>query len=183
MTEDNYTYEILKERYNYYKTNYHFETELKKKGIKIRHQNPPEDLTENLAKFIIRRFDDDPGCVWCKSLNLPGDLYSPKYDNVRQIEVKSFTSNGPTQFGPNKKFGVLYFLDIRNIVEDKIILWKVKLTDESPEFQNIKVNKTETLREQQNEKRRPHISWDKVYEQIPEHCEVIFNGMFEDIFN
>ena len=183
LIQDNYTYEILKERYIYYRQSYQFETELKNKGIKIRHQNPPEDLTENIVKFIVRRFDNDPECVWCKSLGLPGDLYSPKYDNLRQIEIKSFTSNGPMQFGPNKKFGVLYFLDIRGIAENRIILWKAGLTDESPAFQNIKVNKTQTLQEQQNSQRRPHISWDKVYEQIREHCEIIFEGTFEDIFD
>jgi len=183
MIQDSYTVEILKERYIQYRASYQLETEMKNRGIMIRHQNPPEDLTENLAKFIIRRFDNDPECVWCKSLNLSGDLYSPKYDDLRQIEVKSFTSNGPMQFGPNKKFGVLYFLDIRNITENKIVLWKVNLTDQSPEFQNIKVNKKETLQEQQNSKRRPHIAWEKVYEQIPEHCNIIFSGVFEEIFN
>jgi hypothetical protein len=54
------------------------------------------------------------------------------------IEVKSFTSNGPSQFGPDKKFSVLYFLDLRKWLDDEIILWKVNLNYLSDEFKPLK---------------------------------------------
>ena len=54
--DDTYTEEFLKQRYNTYKTSYHLESELINKGIPIRHQNPPEDMTENMVKFIIELF-------------------------------------------------------------------------------------------------------------------------------
>lgn len=186
-TDDTYTEEFLKQRFNTYKISYQLESEMIHKGIPIRHQNPPEDMTENMVKFIIRNYDNDPHCVWCKCIDkkhgLVGDLYSPKYDKTLPIEVKAFTSVGPTQFGPNKKFSILYFLDMRNFLEDKFILWKVNLNDESPEFQNIRINKNETIKEQQLNGRRPRIGWDKIYSQIPDHCEMIYDGPFDSIIH
>lgn len=149
-------------------------------GLKIRHQNPPEDITENIAKFIIRNYENDC-CLWCKSIDKNGDLYSSKY--THPIEVKAFTSNGPLQFGPNKKFDVLYFLDLRKCMnEDKIVLWKVNLSNDCLDMKCVKISKRQTYDDQCKEKRRPHISWDKLYPQITKHCIQIYENTFENIF-
>ena len=183
---DNYTQELLIRRFTHFKNMYISDEELIKGGLKIRHQNTPEDITENIAKFVIRKYENDNSCVWCKGVDkkygLIGDLFSNKYDKTTPIEVKSFTSNGPSQFGPGKKFGVLYFLDLRQWLHNKIVLWKVNLNDLSDEFKNIKVSIKQTMGEQLLEVRRPHISWDKIYPQISDFCEKIYEGTFENIF-
>lgn len=82
-----------------------------------------------------------------------------------------------------KKFGVLYFLDLRQwLHNNKLVLWKVKLNYLSNEFKNIKVSIKQTMGEQLQEGRRPHISWDKIYPQISDFCEKIYEGTFENIF-
>lgn len=177
--DDKYSEATLREQYNDYKNSYVKREQLKTNGVPIRHQNPPEDITENISKFIIRNYDNDPTCMWCKGVNKKGDLYSDKYDT---IEIKSFTSNGPSQFGPKKKFSILYFLDLRKWLENNIVLWRVNLQDDSNEFKNVKMNKTQTHSEQCEEGRRPHISWDKLYPQIKDFCVKIYDGSFEDIF-
>jgi hypothetical protein len=186
MLDDKYDENLLIHRYTTYKNMYMSDKELIKNGLKIRHQNTPEDITENIAKFIIRKYENDASCVWCKGIDakykLTGDLYSNKYEKNISIEIKSFTSNGPSQFGPDKKFAVLYFLDLRNWLDDKIILWKINLHYQSAEFKNIKVNKNQTMEQQFTEGRRPHISWNKLYSQISNFCEKIFEGKFEEIF-
>lgn len=184
---DCYTQQILIDRYNTYKQGYLSVVNYKQLGIPIRQQNPPEDITENIAKFIIRNYENDKSCVWCKGIDkkygLIGDLYSDNYDKLMPPEVKSFTSNGPSQFGPNKKFGVLYFLDMREwLNDDKIKLWKVNLNSNSPEFKNIKMNKKQSHQEQCDEGRRPHISWDHLYPQIKEYCQLIYDDNFNNIF-
>jgi len=182
IREDKYTAEILRRRFNRYKEDCIDLTDLKKtSGLNIRNQNPPEDITENIAKFIIHNYDNDPSCKWSKGIGLKGDLFSSKYPESPP-EVKAFTSVGPSQFGPKKVFGVLYFLDLRKWIEDQIVLWRVNLTNKSPEIKGIKINKTQTHEEQCAEGRRPRISWDKLYPQISDHCEKIFEGTFEDIF-
>ena len=183
---DKYTKDILTMRFQNFKNYYINDKEVIDGGLPIRHQNTPEDITENITKFIIRKIENDNSCVWCKGVDkkygLTGDLYSNKYDKTTPIEVKSFTSNGPSQFGPDKKFGVLYFLDLRKWLNDEIVLWKVNLNYLSNEFKNIKVNKRQTLGEQLIESRRPHISWDNIYPQISNFCEKIYEGTFENIF-
>jgi len=182
-TNDKYTPEILRMRYYGFKENYNTLLKIKKDtGISIRCNNPYEDMTENIVKFIIQNYENDETCRWAKSFGESGDLLSDKYPVNSPIETKSFTSNGPSSFGPSKKFSVIYFLDIRNFMKDIIILWKVNVSNESPEWKQIKMNKNETFEEQCIQKRRPHISWDKIYTQIGHLCEKIYEGSFENIF-
>jgi hypothetical protein len=184
--KDNYDEYILRSRFINFKNMYMNDEQLIINGLNIRHQNTPEDITENITKFIIINYEKDMSCVWCKGVDkkycLTGDLYSNKYEKSMPIEVKSFTSNGPSQFGPNKKFGVIYFLDLRKWLNNVIILWKVNLNYLSNEFNNIKVNKYQTMGDQLKEGRRPHISWDNIYPQIINFCEKIYEGTFENIF-
>ncbi len=183
LFDDNYTSDVLYSLYQRYKDNYQYISNLKKeKGLPIRQQNPPEDITENIVKFIIQNYEGDLSCKWAKAIGKNGDLYSDKYNHEYPIEVKAFTSNGPSQFGPRKKFGVLYFLDMRNWLDDKLVLWRVNLTNDSQEMKNIKMNKKQTLGEQCDEGRRPHICWDSLYPQIMEKSVKIYEGTFDNIF-
>lgn len=188
ISDDKYSNIVLQRQYYIYRTSYIATDEtIKKTNLPIRHQNPPEDVTENIAKFIIIKYDNDPSCKWAKGIQvngvkLSGDLYSDKYDIKTPPEVKAFTSDGPSSFGPKKKFGVLYFLDMRDWLSNKFILWKVNVSSDSSEWRNIKMNKTETNEEQCKQKRRPHISWENIYSQIPDKCVKVYDGTFEDIF-
>ena len=50
---DNYTEEILRKRFNSYKTSsIELQAINKDTGLNIRNANPPEDITENMVKFI-----------------------------------------------------------------------------------------------------------------------------------
>lgn len=183
--DDKYTRDILELRYTMYRTNYITTCEIiRKSGLPIRHQNPPEDVTENIVKFIIINYDNDSSCKWAKGITSKpsGDLYSDKYPIDSPPEVKAFTSDGPCSFGPNKKFGVIYFLDMREWLNNKFILWKINVSNDSSEWNTIKMNKTQTYEEHCKEKRRPHISWENIYSQIPDKCLKVYDGTFEDIF-
>lgn len=183
IIDDNYTRSVLEIRYNSYHTSYIATDEvIKQTGLPIRHQNPPEDVTENIVKFIIINYDKDASCKWAKAIKCHGDLCSDKYAIETPPEVKAFTSNGPCSFGPDKKFGVLYFLDMRDWLNNKFVLWKVSVSSDSPEWHNIKMNKTQTLKDQCEKGVRPHISWENIYSQIPDKCVKVYDGTFEGIF-
>jgi hypothetical protein len=176
---DNYTPDILKTRVMLYKTSYVTTQQIiDTTGLPIRHQNPPEDVTENIVKFIIQNHDNEPSCKWAKCVEKPGDLWSEN----GSIEIKAFTSGGPSSFGPTKIFDKIYFLDMRNWVDNVFILWKINITNESTEWKQLKMNKTQMFEQQCNEKRRPHIGWDKIYSQIPQLCNKVYEGTFENIF-
>ena len=181
--EDKYSEDILRQRYLRFKEN-HIELALiiEQTSLPIRHMNPPEDITENIAKYIIRNYDNDPSAKWAKSISEKGDLCSDKYPATMPPEVKSFISDGPSSFGPEKKFGVIYFLDLRNWLNDVFILWKVCVTSDSPEWKQMKMNKTQTNEDQCEEGRRPRMSWDNIHKQLGELCVVVYKGPFESIF-
>jgi len=178
---DEYTEDVLRSRMEWYYMTYdHY----KKYNLPIRCINFPEDISENMVKFIIRNFEGDRTCKWAKCIGKSGDLASERYTDEFPIEVKGFTSDGPSQFGPSKRFGVIYFLDARQWRKNKYILWKVNLTNESPEIKGVVMNKKkgQTFEDQCGEGRRPHINWDSLYPQIKDHCAKIYEGTFEGIF-
>jgi hypothetical protein len=179
--EDGFNKDVLIRSFNSFKRSYYEDEEIMKiTKSQIRHENLREHISENMVKFIIQNFEGDKSCVWAKSIGVAGDLYSVR--DCKRIEVKAFTSDGPTQFGPKKEFDVIYFLDMRKWQENLIILWKVYLTNESIEFKNLKVNKKQTHEEQCAEGRRPRIKWESLYPQISEHCQKIYEGTFDGIF-
>lgn len=67
--EDKYTKYILISQYNLYRENYHYRQKLIDAGIPIRHANLPEDISENLTKFIIQKYEGDDTCKWAKGIN------------------------------------------------------------------------------------------------------------------
>jgi len=183
IKEDLYTKAVLDKRWTLYREKAIATDELiQETGLPIRHENTPEDITENMAKFIIRNHDGDESCKWAKCIGAIGDVSSDKYPAPRPPEIKSFTSSGPCSFGPTKKFGVIYFLDLREWKQNKIALWKASITDESAEWKNLKMNKDNTLESQCKAGRRPHIGWENIYPQIQQLCTKVFEGTYEEIF-
>ena len=181
---DNYTREVLTKRYASYKR-YVCETEeiIEETNLTIRRSNMPEDISENIVKFIIHNYVGDTSSKWAKCMGkTAGDLVS---DTERIQEVKCFTSDGPNSYGPTAKHDVIYMLDAREWLSDKFVVWRVALSNTSPEWRSVKMNKKkgETHEDQSGQGRRPHIAWHDLYPQVKDHCTKVFEGKFEDIFN
>jgi len=174
---DLYTSEILKKQYQYHKEYVILRkttsTELK---IPIRLPCIPEDISENIIKFIII---NKLGISSKWSSEESGDLIS--VEEGKQ-ECKCFTSDGPLSFTPSSEWDVIYFLDGRDWFNDNFILYKVFLKRSSEEWKNIKVNKTETFYDQSKKGRRPRITWNSLKPQIIDYCSEVFRGNFNEIF-
>ena len=169
--EDTYTEAVLKEQYNlhknYVKGRIESSTRLK---ISFRFPSIPEDISENIVKFIIQNKVGDKTSNWnCGR----GDLFSKKEGKQ---ECKCFTSDGPPSFTPSSEWDVIYFLDARGWLQDKFILHRVNLKRTSEQWKNIKVNKSQTFDQQCQQTRRPRITWESLYPQIAEHCEQVRVG-------
>lgn len=164
-----------------------------------RSMNLPQEVTENLAIHIIRQVEK-VDMKWCKTAQprIPGDLYRDNYCRVelnyiddsvhavikviRQInEIKFFSSSGPCSFGPTEKWDTIYFLDGLDYRHLNFKLYKFRLANVSEEWKNLKVNRTETFREQASVGRRPRMSFDKINDQLREHCELIWEGNIKDL--
>lgn len=153
-----------------------------KANMPCRLPNPPEHITENIVKFILRNIVGDKTVVWCKAIDVSGDLNSLTYG---VIEVKAFTSDGPSSFGPTKKFSIIYFLDMRQWLDNIIILHSINVTNESEEWKKLKVTISKTFEEKVNseESHRPHISFENILKSIPaDKVKTVYKGTFEGIF-
>lgn len=105
--KDNISIDILNELIkNYNQTIELYSTVNKKLKKKIRMPNLPEVISENIAKYAIRRKYHILGTWNCSS-----DL---KVLN-KNIQVKGFTSSGPSSFGPDTKWDFLCFVDATKI--------------------------------------------------------------------
>ncbi len=178
---DAYSPDILRRRFKIQKQRTIEDNEfLQETGIPFRKPNLPEDITENILKYVVINHENDLTCVWCRLIGLPGDLNSLKQG---VLESKSFTSPGPSSFGAKKKFNAIYFIDMREWLNDLIIIWKVSLTHDSDEWKGIKMNEEETNEQQCEKNIRAHISWENIKSQLPkEKVSEIYNGTFEGIF-
>lgn len=173
---DTYTPEVLKEQYGLHK-----EYVMKRKessarlGVVFRLPCIPEDISENIVKFIIHK-NGDTTSRW----NCAGDLLS---DVEGKQECKCFTSEGPLSFTPSSEWNAIYFLDARAWMDDRFTLHKVTLKKTDDLWKNIKMSKTQTFEDQCQQGRRPRITWDGLRPQVPvEHCTEVFNGTFSEIF-
>ena len=174
-TTDTYTKDVLLELFELHK--HYIESRMvagKKLGIKFRLPSIPEDISENIIKFIIHKLGDTTSTWECK-----GDLLSKK-EGVQ--ECKTFTSDGPLSFSPSSDWDVIYFLDARKWLNNNFVLYKINLKKSSDIWKGIKVKKTQTFDDQAKQGRRPRIGWNLLYPQVAEHTEKVFEGTFEDIF-
>lgn len=175
---DTYTKDILLSQYEIFKQFRQKRLEVKnsiKQKRSIRLPNVPEDISENIVKFIIRKKGDD-SASWADK----GDIQS---SFTGKIESKCFSSNGPISFSPTPNWSVIYFLDATQLfVNESIVCYKLAIPSDSDYWVNIKVNKKETFKDQQLKKRRPRISWSSLKPQLNEKLEIVFEGNFKDIF-
>lgn len=185
LAVDTYTAEVLKESFIQHKNYVIGRNEIiAKTGLPIRLPNMPEDISENIVKFLIRR-NGDKTSKWTKSViqkkgqKITGDLVSEKEGNQ---ECKCFTSVGPASFGPKEAWDVIYFLDATHWLDDRFVLWRIPLSNSSSEWKALKMNKVQSYDDQATQGRRPRMSWDSIKPQIEKFCQKIYEGTFEGIF-
>ena len=175
---DKYTVELLAKQYSSFKEYVtSIVVDMEETGMSFRIPNMPEYISENIIKFILRSVGHK--VVW----NGLGELQSSEDG---KLEFKCFATSSPCSFSYNRKdtWNKIYFLDSREYLEeDRFILYCVNLSNTSDEWKNIMVNKTDTMESQQKQKKRPRISWDKLYTQIEDHVDIVFDGTFQDIVN
>ena len=171
---DTYTTCVLRTQYNLHKE-YVIRRKQSGKDLDITFRFPciPEDISENIVKFIIHKNGDKTS-----SWNCGGDLLS-KIEGKQ--ECKCFTSDGPPSFTPSSEWDIIYFLDARKWLDDVFTLYRVNLRRTSEEWKKIKVSKTQTFDDQCQQGRRPRITWESLYPQITEYTTKIYEGKFEDI--
>jgi hypothetical protein len=145
---------------------------------KIRLPNFPEFISETIVRRIIQNIEGKK----CKKAST-GDLQIVKEGVNKRVEVKCFTSTGPSSFGPTECWDVIYFLDARNFLNHKFTCYKIKLSNKSKEWRKLKMNKTTTYAQQCKMGRRPRIGFEKIKndEIVGDHVICVFEGRLCDL--
>lgn len=136
---------------------------------KLRLPNCPEAISEKIAQLAIyHRYNV------CPSLEISGgDLFIPSSDKYEKIEVKAFTSGGPTSFGPSENWKCIYFVDATHLSEFKTKVYEFRYGNNSQEWLNLPVSKNNTFQDHISQNRRPRIPF-SVISKLPHYC--IFDG-------
>lgn len=175
--DDPYTEDVLKQQYGLHRDYVlgRIRTTAQM-SIKVRLPSIPEDISENIIKFILHFKLNDTTSRWnCKK----GDLHS---EQEGCQECKCFTSDGPISFTPSSSWNVIYFLDAREWLNDRFVLYRCNLQRTSPEWASIRVNKHQTFEDQAKQGRRPRLGWKSLFTEIEPHTTKVFDGSFNDIF-
>lgn len=141
---------------------------------KIRYPNFPSEISENIVKLaLFKKYNKIP--IWdTKS----GDL---ELDGEK-IEVKAFSSDGPSSFGPTENWIKIYFINCKDYINKNFIIHEINLSNSDEIFNSIKVNKTQTFKDQCLQGKRPRISFEELNKQIPQdYVNIIFNGNLSEL--
>ena len=150
---------------------------MQKSVAKLRRPNIPEGLSENIVLRILKRRGKNVN--WCAKT---GDLVETLNGITLKLEVKCFSSVGPTSFGPTCTWHKLYFLDARSLAniydieQIRIKCFEINLSNSSSQWKNIKVNSIDTYEVQCKQGRRPRIQFDQIKTQIGNDITEIYDG-------
>lgn len=130
-------------------TAYHYWKTLneKLKMFASRTVNFPEAISEALVCYEL-------GYTWhnkAKTKNVGDATFNGK---LVEIKATSNFDSDLTSFSPDTKFDILIFARL-NLQENKLYIYDLNLN--FSEFQQLKVNKTQTILEQQQNGRRPRL--------------------------
>ena len=161
--------------------NYNDKMNQKLSKKKIRNPNFPSEISENIVKYVL---------VHCKNYKI-----FPNWDTecgdldwvYKKLEIKCFSSQGPSSFGPTEKWDILYFLDATDFINKNFKLYEIRLSNKNDIWGNIKMNKKDTYKQQCENGKRPHISFEKIKEQLyninENYCKLIWSGNISELNN
>lgn len=130
-------------------TAYHYWKTLNEK-LKIfasRTVNFPEAISEALVCYQL-------GYHWHNKANTKAVGDATFNGKLVEIKATSNFNSDLTSFSPDTKFDILIFARL-NLQDDKLYIYDLNLN--YSQFQQLKVNKTQTILDQQNNKRRPRL--------------------------
>jgi len=136
--------------------------------VKLRLPNFPEYISENIIKEYIKIKEKRE----CKKIQQGGDLVI----NNKKIEVKCFTSDGPSSFGPNEEWIEIYFLDAKDFLNGNFIIYKINASNDSEIFSKIKINSEKTYEDVCKEGKRPRINFNEIKKQLKDKVELVYQG-------
>lgn len=175
--KDGMTAELLSLLIDKYNDKLFFNEEINKRLTykKIRNENLPSEISENLVKFAIFKKYGIMGC-WDTDR---GDLVVLS----KKIEIKGFMSDGPSSFGPTENWDWIYFVDAKKTLNKRYKIYEFKMSNSNSLWYNLKMNKNETYLDQCNQKRRPRTTFHEIQKQLNGYFQLIFDGHLDELLS
>ncbi len=155
----------------------------KKKNLIGRRPNFPEYISENIVKIF---FWYKYGKILTDSGNV--DLTMQLRDKKLRIEVKAFSSTGPTSFGDKECWDLLYFVDATDFINKKFRIYEIHASDDSKEFGSLIVRAGKTYEMARAEAKikksnnfRPRWQFSKICEHLNEKTQIVYDGTLSGI--
>jgi len=166
-----------------------------------RAMNMPQEISEYLVCVIARRCGKDvmSSKFDNNGAKMSGDAHTASFPKVEivieytddglkcalvprreRIEIKNF-SNGPISFGPTELWDTLLILDgsTRNTW---FKLYEIPHSNDSDVWSNIKMNKTQTFRDQCKQKRRPRMEFKSICKKLKDNPpQLLWQGDIRDL--
>lgn len=143
---------------------------------KIRRDIFPEIVSEHLLLFLLQSNNTSGSVKWDTPNS--GDLEKISLQQSFKIEVKCSSSTGPLSFGPTQKWDYLYIIDASDFINDNIKIYKI---NNKTDIFNVKVNKSQTFRDQCIQGRRPRLCLNDILTNVS-HTK-IFDDDVNILFN
>jgi len=174
-------YEIF---YNYYLK---IKQTSNKHKIKIRLPNFQEGLSENMVRLFIKNHEKrNCECAKIGDLQVIENIKNENKEELiinTKIEVKCFSSTGPTSFGPSESWDEIYFLDACDFPNNKFKIYKCNLSNNSKEWSNIMINKNKNYLTVCKEGKRPRLGFNMIKSQLKDNIKLVFDGNFNDMIS
>lgn len=119
------------------------------RAISTRGVNFPSELSEIFVCYALN-------LLWKKEGS--GDALDPIGNKIIEIKGSGSERDDLSSFSPSEHFDELIFVKVVK-EEDALLIWQTGIT--SNDLSKIKVNKNETVGDQQKKKRRPRFSVEK----------------------
>lgn len=120
------------------------------RAISTRGINFPSELSEIFVCYAL-------GFLWKKEGG--GDAFDPNENRIIEIKGSGSERDDLSTFSPSETFDELVFVKVKKD-EDALLIWQTGIN--SQELKKIKVNRSETLEQQQLSHRRPRFSIEKM---------------------
>lgn len=146
----------------------------------LRRPNFPEGLSESIASYVLSKY-------YSRNISKAptGDLID--HDTKMKYEIKCFSSDGPSSFGPNESWDSLIFVDFTDYENENFAVYEFPYKNTSEEMKNIVLNKSknETFYQQCIIGKRPRICFEEFCKQNNNKSKLItiFKGNINSIIN
>lgn len=181
MSTKNLDEEQILEFYNVFYKYYLSMKELSlKHKVKIRLPNFQEGLSENMVRLFILNYENrNCQCSKIGDLCINNNVtLKDKSEEEKQIkiEVKCFSSTGPTSFGPKESWDEIYFLDACDFFKDNFKIYKCKQSNDSNIWKNMPINKNKTYNDVCKEGKRPRLQFLLIKNYLKDEIKLVFEG-------